>query len=85
MNEDQTDPTFFRQIVGSLRYLCNSRPDLVYAVGLMSRYMESPSNAHLLAAKRVLRYVKGTINHGILFTVGPDKSGAELYGYTDAD
>lgn len=57
-NEDQADHTYFRQIVGSLRYLCTSRPDLVYAVGLVSRYMESPSNAHLLAAKRVLKYVK---------------------------
>ncbi|MCI29317.1 copia protein, partial [Trifolium medium] len=57
----------FKQMVGSLRYLCNSRLDICYAVGVISRFMNTPRRSHLIAAKRVLRYVKGTINYGLLF------------------
>lgn len=84
-DEERADPTCYRQIVGSLRYLCNSRPDLMYSVGLISRYMEEPRSSHLLAAKRILRYVKGTSNYGILFPMRSEKNEAKLFGYTDAD
>ena len=40
--EDKVDVTLFKQIVGSLRYMCNSRPDIGFAVGLVSRYMSEP-------------------------------------------
>lgn len=39
-NDDVVDPTYYKKIVGSLRYLCNTRPDLVFNVGLISRFME---------------------------------------------
>jgi hypothetical protein len=55
------DPTMYRSIVGSLRYLVNSRPDLAYSVGYVSRFMEAPTTEHLVAVKRVLRYVAGTL------------------------
>jgi len=63
MNEEEepVDPTLFKQIVGSLRYLCNSRLDIAYAVGIISRFMSKPRASHLLAAKRVMRYIKGTL------------------------
>ena len=46
------------------RYLTATRPDLMYAVSLINSYMESPKEIHLLAAKRILRYMQGTITMG---------------------
>ncbi|XP_024641777.1 uncharacterized mitochondrial protein AtMg00810-like [Medicago truncatula] len=59
--EELVDPTLFKHIVGSLRYMCNSRPDIAYAVGIIRRFMSEPRASHLLAAKRVMRYIKGTL------------------------
>ena len=59
------DATEYKQLVGSLLYLTATRPDLMYAVGLISRYMEKPTEMHLQAAKRILRYLKGTMELGI--------------------
>ncbi|KAM1699905.1 hypothetical protein ACFX2K_031198 [Malus domestica] len=56
---ESVDPTFFKSLVGSLRYLTCTRPDILYAVELVSRYMENPTTAHLKTAKRILRYLKG--------------------------
>jgi hypothetical protein len=56
------DATEYRSLIGSLRYLCNSRPDLAYPVGYLSRFMEAPRREHLAAVKRVLRYVAGTLH-----------------------
>jgi len=71
-------------MVGSLRYLCNSRPDICFAVGVISRYMHHPRKVHLLAAKRVLRYIKGTIGFGLLFPENNQEQ-TELVGYSDSD
>ena len=65
--EELVDATEFRQLVGSLRYLCNSIPDICFAVSLISRFMQKPRLSHMQAAKRVLRFVKGTIDNGVLF------------------
>ncbi|XP_039688058.1 secreted RxLR effector protein 161-like [Medicago truncatula] len=87
LNEDEesVDPTLFKQIVGSLRYLCNSRLDIAYAVGIISRFMSEPRVSHLLAAKRVMRYIKGTLQYGILFPKCLNDSSMELMAYSDAD
>nr|KYP63920.1 hypothetical protein KK1_018507 [Cajanus cajan] len=58
--------TLFKQIVGSLRFLCNTRPDLAYNVHMISWFTEEPRTP-LLVAKRILRYVKKTLDFGILF------------------
>ena len=50
------DATYFKQIVGSLRYVTCTRPDICYAVGLVSRYMELPRQVHLQVVKRIMRY-----------------------------
>lgn len=52
----KVDNTLYKQIVGSLMYLTGTRPDIMYVVSLISRFMESPTKMHLLAAKRILRY-----------------------------
>ncbi|XP_014620145.1 uncharacterized mitochondrial protein AtMg00810-like [Glycine max] len=79
------DSTLYRQLIGLLRYLCNSRPDITYGVGLVSRFMEKPCKDHLLTPKRILRYVKGTLECGILFPAAKENSETEIVGYTDVD
>ncbi|CAA7040775.1 unnamed protein product [Microthlaspi erraticum] len=79
---DAADPTMFKQLVGSLRYLTATRPDLIYSVNLVSRYMENPNEQHLLAAKRILRYVQGTCGFGIRYKQG---EGEKLVGFVDSD
>ena len=58
---------FYRFFVGSLIYVTNTRPDVCYAVSCVARYMASPEQAHFQAAKRILRYLKGTMNYVLLF------------------
>jgi hypothetical protein len=76
------DATMFRSVVGSLRYLVNTRPDLSYSVGFISRFMENPTTEHLGAMKRVLRYVAGTLHFGCHYKREKDP---QLVGYTDSD
>ena len=52
------DPTLFRSLIGSLRNLSNTRPYIVYSVGILSRYMEKSKESYWLVAKRILRYIK---------------------------
>ena len=72
----------YRQLVGSLIYLTLTRPDISYPVRMVSRYMSNPKKPHLDAVKRILRYVKGTINFGILYKKTKD---CQVMGYCDAD
>ncbi|BBH03176.1 ADP glucose pyrophosphorylase large subunit 1 [Prunus dulcis] len=68
--EKKGDQTLYKQIVGSLMYLTATRPDIQHAVSLISIYMECPEVPHLEAAKRNFRYLKGTIDFGILYKKG---------------
>ncbi|WVY89239.1 hypothetical protein V8G54_034753 [Vigna mungo] len=83
--EEGVDRTRYKQLVGSLRFLCNSRPDIMFGVGLLSRFMSDPKKSHMTAAKRMLRYIKGTEDFGILFQQGQKCGDLKLVGYTDAD
>ncbi|KAL0443704.1 UNVERIFIED_CONTAM: Retrovirus-related Pol polyprotein from transposon TNT 1-94 [Sesamum latifolium] len=74
--------TYFKSLVGSLRYLTCTRPDILFGVGLVSRHMEAPTTSHLKVAKRILRYIQGTIDHGIFYKSSQD---FELVGYCDSD
>ncbi|XP_014631455.1 uncharacterized protein LOC114411183 [Glycine soja] len=80
--QNKVNATVYRSLVGSLIYLTNSRPDIVHAVSIVSRFMSNPSKAHFAAAKRILRYVKGTKDFGILYETDKDFN---LTGYTDSD
>ena len=57
--EDKVDVTLFKQIVGSLRYVYNSQPDIGVIVGLVGRYMSEPRVSHMKAARRILKCLKG--------------------------
>ena len=70
VQEVEVDQNLYRSLVGSLMYLTNTRPDIIFAVSKISRFMESPKRSHWEAGKRILRYVKGTINHGIVYSKG---------------
>lgn len=78
----EVDSTLFKQLVGSLMYLTATRPDIAHSVSLISRFMEHPKENHFLAAKRILRYLKGTQNLGIFYKAGGNE---ELFAYTDSD
>jgi len=80
--EKKVDSTLYKQIVGSLMYLTATRPDIMYSVSLISRYMENPTEIHLLAAKRILRYLQGIRDFGLFYKKG-EKS--DLFGFTDSD
>ena len=80
--KDLDDVTIYRQLVGSLIYLTLTRPDISYPVGLVSRYINNPKKPHLDAVKYILRYVKGTINFGILYKETKD---CQVMGYCNAD
>ena len=76
------DSTLFKSVVGSLRYLAITSPDIIYGVRLVNRTMETPKESHWLAARRILRYIKDTLNLGLFYTYGET---AELVGYSDSD
>ena len=78
----KVDSTLFKQIVGSLMYLTATRPDIMHAVCLISRYMENPTELHLNAAKRILRYLQSTADLGIFYASGTE---SVLIGFTDSD
>ena len=73
----------YQAVVGSLLYLSTkTRPDIAYAVSSVARYCANPTKNHWIAVKRILRYLKGTCNYGLLYR---KDTPAELTGYSDAD
>jgi hypothetical protein len=78
------DATMYKQMIGCLMYMLATRPDMAYSVCLTARYMERPTEMHVAAVKRILRYLKGTLDHGILYK---PKAGGELIleGWSDSD
>lgn len=76
-----TDPIEYRSMVGALQYLTFTRLDLAFSVHQLCQLMSKPTSTHLGAAKRVLRYICGTLHHGISFTLGP----LTLTAFLDAD
>jgi hypothetical protein len=77
------DATEYRGLVGCLRYLVHTRPDISFAVGYVSRFMEHPTVDHLNAVKRILRYIAGTLDYGCHYKHGGQE--LKLLGYSDAD
>ena len=76
------DPTAYRSLAGALQYLTFTRPDLTYAVQQVCLHMHDPRESHLAALKRLLRYVRGTVDLGLVLH---RSSSTELVVYTDAD
>jgi hypothetical protein len=80
---DEVDATQYRCLVGSLHYLVHTRPDLAYSVGYVSWFLQRPTTKHEHDVKRIVRYVAGTLDHGLYH---PRCSGeAHLVRYSDID
>ena len=80
----KVDATLYQSIIHGLRYLVHTRLDIAFIVGYISRFMEDPREDHWAAVKRLLRYVKETVDQGIIF---PKTSGSrlQLTVFSDAD
>jgi len=80
----EVDATMYRSLVGSLRYLVHMRPDIAFAVGYVSRFMEKPRQEHLVAVKHLLRYIVGMVDYDIVYSklLSGDN---RLMGYSDSD
>nr|GEY92326.1 hypothetical protein [Tanacetum cinerariifolium] len=76
------DATKYRSMIGALMYLTSSRPDIVHATCLCSRYQAHPTEKHFKEVKRIFRYLQGTINIGLWYT---KDSGFKLTGFSDVD
>ncbi|XP_027351227.1 uncharacterized protein LOC113862337 [Abrus precatorius] len=81
-DERRIDSTYYKNLIRSLRYLTATRLDIVFGVGLLSRFMEEPRACHLQGAKRILRYIKDTLTEG---TFCANNFNIKLVGYTDSD
>ena len=86
LNKDEdgkeVNETRYRGMIGSLMYLTSSRPDISFSVGLCSRFQSNPKESHLMAVKRILRYLHGTSSLGLWY---PKSEFFELTGFCDAD
>jgi hypothetical protein len=78
------NPTEYKQMIGCLMYMLATRPDMAFSVCLAARYMERPTEMHVAAVKRILRYLKGTLNLGILYKCKTDNN-LILQGWSDSD
>jgi hypothetical protein len=76
------DATSYRSLTSALQYLTFSRPDIAYAVQQVCLHMHTPREPHLTALKQILRYLRGSLDYGLLLRPSPT---SELVVYTDAD
>ena len=79
---DGFDPTLYCQLIGSLMYLVNRRPDIRFVVNSLSQFMVDTRRVHWPDAKHILRYIRGTVEYGLVY----ERRGCiQLAGFTDAD
>ena len=77
-----SDPTLYRSVVGTLQYLLVTRPELSYSVNKVAQFMHSPQLHHWQSVKRILRYLAGTIDHGLLLH---HQSSSFIKAFSDVD
>lgn len=82
LGEPLPDPSSYQRLVGKLIYLTITRPDIAFSVQILTQYMQHPTSVHMQNAKRVLRYLSGTISQGVLLA---SASAAHLTAYCDSD
>jgi hypothetical protein len=76
------DQRTYRSMIGSLLYITASRPDIMQAVGMVGRFQSAPKQSHLVAVKRIFKYLKGTMTYGLWY---PRNQNFQLIAYSDAD
>jgi len=77
-----TDKVCYQRLVGKLIYLTHTRPDIAYAVSVVSQFMHAPSIEHMNAVHRILRYLKNAPGKGLMYS---KNEAPTIEGYTDAD
>jgi hypothetical protein len=80
---EEVDDTQYRRLVGSLRYLAHTQPNLAFSIGYVSWFMQRSTTEHQQAVKRIIRYVAGTLDHDLYYSRCPGE--AHLVGYSDTD
>jgi hypothetical protein len=83
--EDIVDTTLFKQIVGSMIYVCNSQSNIDFSVKLVSRHMSEPNVSHMNVARRILKYLKESTNYRILFRRDSERKEDMVTCYSDAN
>ena len=78
----EVDQTLYRSMIGKLQYVVHTRPDIALAVGIVARFLAKPRENHMMAIKRILRYLKGTKDYGLWYKLGGN---LDLKVFTDAD
>ncbi|KAD7117276.1 hypothetical protein E3N88_04544 [Mikania micrantha] len=76
------DETLYRCMIGSLMYLTASRPDIMFATCVCARFQAAPKESHLIAVKRIFRYLQGTQSLGIWYSTGHS---CKLVAFSDSD
>lgn len=79
----KVDAKRYWSLIGNLLYLTATRPDIMFTISMLSRYMEETSQLHFSAEKRLLIYIQGTLDYGVMYRAGTQK--AKLIGYIDSD
>ena len=79
---DGFDPTLYCQLIKSLMYLVNTRPDISFAIKSLSQFMVDPWRVHWMAAKYILHYIRGTVEYGLVYEC---RGSVQLAGFTDVD
>ena len=82
INGNEVDQKLYRSMIGSLLYLTASRPDIMHVVCLCARFQSNPRQSHLIAVKRIFRYLKDTPTLGLWYH---KSSLFDLYAYSDSD
>jgi len=77
---DLANPSKYRQLIGALMFLVKTRPNICYAVNVVSQFMTEPLHAYWIAAKHILRFLHGMITLGLRYSTRD----VRLHGYTDA-
>jgi hypothetical protein len=78
----EIDQHLYQQLIGSLMYIVNTRPNICYAVNVLSQFMSQPRQTHQIVVKHVLIYLRGTFGYGLRYDSSVDLI---LQGYADAD
>ena len=78
----EVNQTLYRSMIGKLQYVVHSRPDIALAVGIVARFSANPKENHMMAIKRIMRYLKGIEDYGLYYRKNEN---FELRAYTNVD
>ena len=81
-DHESVDSTEYRRLCGSLQYLTYTRPDITHAVNVVCQHFQNPTKKDMRAVKHILRYIKGTLTHGLRYL---SQSSLTLNAFCDAD